>query len=154
MADHTFTAEPGSLEIVTTYVFNAPRERVFEAYTDPDLLSRWWGVEGDELTIEKMDVKPGGSWRFIGGSSDKGNEYRFRGVYHDVVAPERLVATWQYEGMPAVMLQTVTFEEQPGGKTKMTDQMVFQSLSDREAMLTSGMGEGSVPMMDRLAKLI
>ncbi len=153
MADHSFKADPGSLEIVSTYVFDAPRERVFEAFTDPALIPKWWGVSDEELTVEKMEVTPGGSWRFVMKSSD-GSEFQFRGVYHDVVAPEKLITTWQYEGAPSVMLETVTFEEQPEGKTKVTDQLVFQSLADREAMLAGGMDGGSNPMMERLAKLI
>ena len=152
MADHTFKADPGSLEIVTTYVFDVPRARVFEAYTDPALIPKWWGPEGAPLKVEKMEVTPGGSWRFIDGEGSEA--ITFRGIYHTVEAPKKLVATWQYEGAPTVILQTVTFEEQSEGKTKVTDRMVFQSLADREAMLTSGMGEGSVPMMERLAKLL
>lgn len=153
MADHTFKADPGSLEIVSTYVFDAQRERVFEAFNDPALIPKWWGVEDEELTVEKMEVMPGGSWRFVMKSGD-GGKFQFRGVYHDVVAPEKLVTTWQYEGAPSVMLETVTFEDQPDGKTKVTDQLIFQSPADREAMLTGGMDGGSVPMMERLAKLI
>ncbi len=152
MTNHTFTAEPNSLELVSTYVFDAPRDKVFEAYTDPDLIPNWWIGEDSGLKVDKMEVKPGGSWRFVMGEGNQ--KFAFRGVYHDAVAPEKLVATWQYEDAPTVILQTTTFEEQPGGKTKVTDHMVFQSLADREAMLTTGMGEGSVPMMERLAKLI
>lgn len=152
MADHTFTAAPNSLEIVTTYVFDAPRDRVYEAYNDPALIPKWWGPEGEPLKVEKMEVRPGGSWKFINGEGEE--TFEFRGVYHEAKAPERVVATWQYEGAPTVILQTVTFEELPGGKTKVIDQMVFQSLADREAMLSTGMGEGSVPMLDRLAKLL
>jgi uncharacterized protein YndB with AHSA1/START domain len=153
MADHTFTAETNSLEIVSTYVFDASPKQVFEAYTNPDLIPKWWG-EDDKLEVEKMEVKPGGSWRFVMGSDNHGDEYRFRGVYHDVIAPKKLVATWQYEDMPIVILQTTTFDEQHGGKTKVIDQMVFQSVEDRQMMLDTGMNEGSIPMMERLAKLI
>jgi len=150
MAEHEFTAEPDSLEIVTTYIFDAPRQQVFDAYTDPELVPKWW-VPGAPLTVHEMDVKAGGSWRFVM-SADQ--EYAFRGVYHQVTAPEQLVFTWQYEDAPTVILQTVTFEETSDGKTRVTDQGVFQSLKDRESMLTSGMGEGSVPMFDALAKLL
>lgn len=108
MANHTFTADPDSLEIITTYVFDAPRERVFEAYADPSLIPKWWG-EDNGLKVEKMEVKPGGSWRFVMGGGDQ--EFAFRGVYHDVIAPKKLVATWQYEDAPTTILQTVTFEE-------------------------------------------
>jgi uncharacterized protein YndB with AHSA1/START domain len=152
MAENKFTAEPGSLEIVTTYTFDAPRERVFEAYNDPELTGQWWVPAGSGLTVDKSDVKTGGSWRYVMGGGDQ--TFSFRGVYHRVTAPEQLVFTWQYEDAPTVILQTVTFEETPDGKTKVTDQGVFQSVEDRDGMLQSGMGEGSVPMFDRLAKLL
>src|SRR6266702_2140767 len=130
MASHTFTAKPDSLEIVTTYIFDVPRERVFQAYTDPNLIPKWWGPEGIELRVETMNAQPGGSWRFIMGGDDK--EFSFRGVYHEAKAPELVVATWQFEEAPTVMLQTTMFEELPDGKTKVTDQSVFQSLEDRQ----------------------
>lgn len=151
MADHTFTADPGSLAIVTTYVFDKSREEVFKAYNDPDLIPKWWIEEGADLKVEKMDVKPGGSWRFLMGG---GQGPAFRGVYHEVTSPEKVITTWQFEGAPTVILETVTFEESEDGKTKVTDQMVFQSVKDRQMMLDTGMSEGSVPMMDRLAKLL
>ncbi len=151
MTERTFTAEPGSLEIVSTYVFDAPRSRVFEAYTDRALIADWWGPEGAPLTVDKMDVEAGGSWRFV---MDVGQELVFRGVYHGITASEKLVFTWQFEGAATVILQTVTFEETPDGKTKVIDQGVFQSVTDRDSMLEMGMGEGSVPAFDRLAKLL
>jgi uncharacterized protein YndB with AHSA1/START domain len=152
MTNHTFTADPNSQEIVTTYVFDAPRKQVFEAYTNPDLISKWWGPASMETKVETMEVKPGGSWQFVMSSQE--GEFRFQGVYHGVTIPEKLIATWQVQGMPTVILQTVTFEEQPDGKTKVTDQMVFPSVADRDAMLAGGMDGGSVDSLERLAKLI
>jgi uncharacterized protein YndB with AHSA1/START domain len=152
MSEPTFTAEPGTFEIVSTYVFDAPRERVFEAYNDPKLTPDWWGPEGSKLTVEKLEVTAGGSWRFVLGEGDQ--TFNFSGVYHRVTAPEQLVFTWQYEGAPTVILQTVNFEETPDGKTKVTDQGVFQSVEDRDGMLEMGMSDGSVPSLARLAKLL
>ncbi|SDH50051.1 Uncharacterized conserved protein YndB, AHSA1/START domain [Actinokineospora alba] len=151
MAERAFTAEPGSTEIKTTYVFDAPRERVFEAYNDPKLTAEWWGPAGHPLTVDKLEAETGGSWRFV---VDLGDDFCFRGVYHEVTANEQLVFTWQYEGAPIVILQTVTFEELPDGKTKVTDQGIFQSVEARDAMVGNGMGEGSMPAFDRLAKLL
>jgi uncharacterized protein YndB with AHSA1/START domain len=87
-------------------------------------------------------------------SSNLDQPFAFNDVYHRVTAPEELVFTWQFEGAPTVILQTVTFEETPDGKIKVTDQGVFQSVKDRDTMLEMGMGEGSVPSFDRLAKLL
>lgn len=150
MTERSFTAEPDRLDIVSTYVFDASPSRVYEAYTDPELIPNWWGPEGAPLAVDKMDVEAGGSWRFV---MDVGQELVFTGVYHEA-APERLVFTWQFGGAPTVLLQTVTFEETPDGKTKVTDQGVFQSVKARDDMLEMGMGEGSIPSFDRLAKLL
>jgi uncharacterized protein YndB with AHSA1/START domain len=151
MTAGTFTAEPGSSQIVSTYVFDAPRERVFEAYTDPKLTAQWWGPAGTPLSVDELDVRTGGSWRFV---MDLGQPFPFRGVYHKVTAPEQLVFTWQYEDAPVVILQTVTFEETADGKTKVTDVGVFESAEARDGMLANGMDGGSLPLFERLAKLL
>lgn len=149
MATMNLIAEPGKQEIVITRVFDAPRELVFKASTDPKLISQWWGPRGFTTTVDKMDVRPGGIWRYVHRAPD-GNEYAFHGVYHEIVPPERLVYTFEFEGMPGhVLLETVTFEELDG-KTKMTDQSVFQTVEDRDGMLNSGMEEGAAESMDRL----
>jgi uncharacterized protein YndB with AHSA1/START domain len=95
----------------------------------------------------------GGNWRYVQRDAD-GNAYAFRGVYHQVLSPERLVCTFEFEGMPGhVLLETVTFEEQDG-KTKLTDQAVFQTLEDRDGMLRTGMEQGAAESMDRFAELL
>jgi len=100
-----------------------------------------------------MDLKPGGVWRFVQRDSS-GEEYAFNGVYREIVSPERLVYTFEFEGMPGhVMLETVTFEEYDG-KTKFTDKSVFRTVEDRDGMLESGMEEGATETMDRLAELL
>jgi uncharacterized protein YndB with AHSA1/START domain len=152
MSEHSFTAEPGSAQFETTFVFDAPREKVFAAYNDPELTPQWWGPAGSELTIDKQEATTGGSWRFA--MDIQGQEFGFRGVYHEVTAPERIVLTWQFEAAPVVILQTVTFEDAGDGKTKVTDQSAFQSVEARDGMMQQGMGEGAVPQYERLAKLL
>ena len=148
-----FTAEPGKQTIVITRLFDAPRRNVFQAYTDPNLLPYWWGPEGLATTVDRMEVRPGGGWRFVQRAAD-GSEHAFHGVYHDVVAPQRLVYTFEFEGAPDhVLLETVTFEEQDG-QTRETDQLVFQSVEDRDAMLQSGMQAGATETMERFAELL
>ena len=93
------SAEPGGREIVIISVFDAPREHVFRAYTDPNLIPQWWGLEEHTTTVDTMDVRPGGVWRLVSRDSN-GNEFAFKGVYHSVVPPERLVRTSEFEGMP------------------------------------------------------
>lgn len=151
MAEHSFTAKPDALDIITTYVFDASPEKVFAAYVNPELISQWWGPENQQTTVEEMDPTIGGSWRFTVSGSE--GQFKFRGVYHDIQAPEKLVATWQFVGVPRVILQTITFAA-TDGKTMVTDQMVFQSVADRDAMLQSCMDGGSVHMLERLAQLV
>lgn len=153
MSKMKLIAEPGKQEITMSRSFDAPRELVYKAYTDPELLPQWWGPEGVTTVVDKMEVKPGGTWRYVQ-RDNEGNEYGFRGVYHTTIAPERLVYTFEFEGMPGhVLLETITFEEQDG-KTIMTDSSVFQSVADRDGMLSSGMEEGATQSMERFAKLL
>src|SRR5205823_9575981 len=133
--------------------FDAPRELVFKAHTDPQIIPQWWGPRSLTTTVEALEVRPGGLWRFVHHDA-AGNEYAFHGVYHAVAPPERLVYTFEFEGAPGhVVLETVTFEDVQG-KTKLTDVSVFQTVEDRDGMLRSGMEEGATESMDRLAELL
>lgn len=146
-------AERGKQEVIITRIFDAPRALVFRAYTDRNLIPQWWGPKRLTTTIDKMDVKPGGQWRFIHRDA-AGNEYAFHGVYHEVRSPERIVNTFEFEGMPGhVSLETCILED-IGGKTKMTGRSVYQTVEDRDGMLASGMEEGVFETMDRLAELL
>ncbi|MBA3413754.1 MAG: SRPBCC family protein [Chloroflexia bacterium] len=154
MSKLTLTAEPGSHEIVMIRIFDAPRDLVFKTYTDPAAIALWWGPEGVTTVVDTMEARKGGIWRYIHRDAN-GAEYAFNGVYHEVVAPERLVSTFEFEPMPGhVLLETVTFEEQPDGTTKLTDSSVFQSVADRDGMLAMGMEAGAAESMDRLAALL
>jgi uncharacterized protein YndB with AHSA1/START domain len=136
-----------------TRVFEAPRELVFRAYTDPALIPKWWGPRGSQTRVDKMEVRASGVWRFVQHGPD-GKEYAFNGVFREIVPPERLVQTFEFEGMPGhVLLQTVTFEDQ-GEKTKLTVAALFQSMEDRDGMLKTGMKEGATETLDRLAELL
>jgi uncharacterized protein YndB with AHSA1/START domain len=147
------TAEPGTQTIVMTRVFAAPRALVFKAPTDRDLIPKWWGPRRHKTRVDVMDVRPGGSWRYVSRDAE-GNEFAFHGVYREIVAPERLAYTFEFEGMPGyVSLETVTFEEHDG-KTKLTNTTRFHTVEDRDGMLESGMESGATESMDRLAELL
>ena len=153
MAREDLSIEAAGHEIVLTRVFHAPREQVFAVAQDPSLVSRWWGPRRYSTTVDQMDVRPGGLWRFVHHDAE-GNEFGFKGVYHDIVWPERVVCTFEFEGMPGhVALQTTTFEEH-NGKTIMREKSVFQSVADREGMLQSGMAEGAAETLDRFEELL
>jgi uncharacterized protein YndB with AHSA1/START domain len=148
-----YVIEPGKPEIVSTVILDAPRELVFKAYTDPALFAQWWGPRRYENRIEKFDSRPGGSWRVVQVGAD-GAEHGFHGVNHDVKAPERICQTFEYEGVPGhVALQTATFEAL-GNKTRVVAQIVFQSVMDRDGMVSSGMRDGADESMERLAELL
>ena len=153
MAHITITAEQSKQEIIVSRVLDAPRNLVFNVYTDPRHIPNWWGPKHLTTRVDKLEPVPGGSWRFVQNDS-AGNEYAFHGVYHDVVPPERIVATFEFEGMPGrVLLTTTTFGER-GGKTELIEQSVFQSVADRDGMLHAGMEIGATESTERLEALL
>ena len=149
-------AEPGKQEFFIIREFNAPRELVFKAFTDPELYVQWIGPRELETHLETFESKNGGSWRYIQ-KDPEGNEFAFHGVNHEVTAPERIIGTFEFEGLPEkghVILQTAKFEALPGDRTKLTSQSVFQSVEDRDGMLMSGMEEGVNDSYNRLDELL
>jgi uncharacterized protein YndB with AHSA1/START domain len=144
---------PSEREIVLTRVFDAPRHLVFKALTSCDHLKHWWGPRRMTISSCRMDFRPGGSYRIAHRDTD-GTEYGFRGEYREIVPPERIVQTFEFEGMPGhVSVETLTLVEQ-GGKTTYTSTSVFDSVEDRDGMLQSGMEEGAAETLDRLAEYL
>lgn len=144
---------PSERVIHVERVFDAPRERVFAAYTDPRLIPEWWGPHGTTTVVEEMDVRAGGKWRFVGQDS-AGGEAAFRGVYREVTAPERIVQTFEWEGMPGyVSVDTATFEDL-GDRTRVVTTSVFHTPEERDGMLESGMERGMNETFDRLDALL
>lgn len=153
MSDLKVVAEPGRQDIVVTRTFDAPRDAVFAAMTEPDSIARWWGLDDTDTRVEAADARPGGRWRYVESGPD-GAEYGFHGVFHDVVAPERFVQTFEFEGMPGhVSMDTYTLEEKDG-RTLYTSVTVFQSVEDRDGMVASGMEFGLKQSLDSLEKLV
>ena len=149
----TLLAEPARQDISITRLFDARRESIFRALTDPAPNPRWCGgPETPNTVVDHMDVRGGGSWRWYFVDA-QGGKVGLHGVYHEVVVPERLVYTFEFEGVPGhVLLRTVTLEERQG-KTQLTEQSVFQSVENRNGMLQSGIQEGTVASWDRLELL-
>jgi uncharacterized protein YndB with AHSA1/START domain len=149
----TLVAEPGKHDIIMTREFNAPRELVYRTFTDPVLVPRWWGPSELVTVVDKMDVRMGGLWRYIQHDAD-GNEYTFRGVYHEILSPERLVFTFEWEGLPGhVMLESVSFAERDG-RTLLTDVTICQTVEDRDRLLQEGMEIGTTESWDRFEVLL
>jgi uncharacterized protein YndB with AHSA1/START domain len=149
-------AEPGKQEIFIIRELDAPRELVFKAFIDPALYSHWLGPRRLTTKFEKLEQKNGGSYRFIN-EDEKGNKFAFHGVYHEFLEPERIIGTFEYEGLPEkghVSLEITKFEELPDRRTKLTTQEVFMSVADRDGMIQSGMEEGVNDSYDRLEELL
>lgn len=149
-------AEPGKQELFITREFEAPRELVFKAHNDPDMLKQWLGPRDLTTEIEKFDGRSGGSYRFINCRPATGHKFSFNGVIHEVAAPERIIRTFEFEGLPErghVSLETATFEALPKGRTKLTIHSVFKSVADRDGMIMSGMEGGLNDSHERLDEL-
>jgi uncharacterized protein YndB with AHSA1/START domain len=152
-AGTTRVTTPSDREIVSERVFDAPRDRVFAAYTDPELIPQWWGPRGTTTIVDQMDVRAGGAWRFLN-RDPGGGETGFRGTYREVTPPERIVQTFEWEGMPGhVIVDTATFEDL-GASTRVTVVSLFHTPEERDGMLASGMERGLTETHDRLAELL
>jgi uncharacterized protein YndB with AHSA1/START domain len=131
---------PSDREVRIERVFNAPRERVWRAFTDPKLLSQWWG-RGNKLVIERMEVERGGHWRYV--EHTPGGPQGFEGRYREVTPPHRLVQTFEWDGMPGhVAINDATFEDLGDGRTKVVTKCLFHTTSERDSMVKSGMEAG------------
>jgi uncharacterized protein YndB with AHSA1/START domain len=152
----------GSTETTTVYtegpdlvmerIFDAPRDLVWQVITDPDRINNWWGPHGYTTTVEEMDVRPGGRWRFIQHTTG-GEDVPFKGEYLEVVPPERMVQTFIVDVEPfssEAAISTVTLEDL-GGKTKVTSRDRFSSVDSLEGALSTGMTGGALQAWDRLA---
>jgi uncharacterized protein YndB with AHSA1/START domain len=150
----TIYSEDGDL--VYQRVFDAPRELVWKANTDRDLIPRWWGPHRHSTRVEEMDVRPGGTWRFV--SVDKeGTEFAFYGEYLEVVAPEKIKWTFMFdvEGVgPQGGPETLTLEDLGDGRTKMRAVGHMGSEEVIEAALSTGMTAGAIETWDRLEALL
>jgi uncharacterized protein YndB with AHSA1/START domain len=132
---------PTDREVHIERIFNAPRDRVWKAMTDPDLVAQWWG-RGNKVVIEKFEPKRGGHWRFVE-HSDHG-EHGFEGRFREVTPPERIVQTFEWDGMPGhVAVETMTLEDLGDGRTRLRTSSLFHTTEERDGMLNSGM-EGGV----------
>jgi uncharacterized protein YndB with AHSA1/START domain len=143
---------PSDREIVMTRVFDAPRELVWEAHTSCEHMSHWWGPRRYEFASCEMDFRPGGTWRIVHKPPEGVSEENqgFRGEFREIVPPERIVWTFEWEGMPGhISVDTLTLEEHDG-KTTITARSVFDSVEDRDGMLQSGMESGAAETYDRL----
>ncbi len=149
----TVFTTPSDCEIAMTRTFEAPRHLVFEAWTNPKHLQRWMlGPDGWSMPVCEIDLRPGGSWHFVWRRTD-GTEMSMRGVYTEVVPPERLVSTESWGGPWPETLNTVSLEERDG-RTIVTQTVRYPSKEARDAATKTGMKDGVVATFERLAEYI
>jgi len=131
---------PADREVRIERIFDAPRDKVWRAVTDPTLVAKWWG-RGNRLDIERMEVKRGGHWRFV--EHAHGETHGFEGRYREVVPPSRIERTFEWDGMPGhVAVETMTLEDLGDGRTRLVSLSLFHTTEDRDGMLQSGMESG------------
>jgi len=153
MTTTRLVAEPGSPLASVEREVNAPRDLVFRAWTDPELLAQWLGPRRLTMRVETYEARHGGAWRYVHVDTD-GTEYGFRGVFHGTPSPDLTIQTFEFEGAPGhVSLDKLVLEERDG-RTIVHTHSVYQSLEARNAMVESGMAEGMNAGYDRLEQLL
>ena len=155
MSNDNSTQTPAKQDLVITHIFDAPVERVWNAWKDAEQIKRWWGPDGFTTTTHEMDVRAGGVWRFIMHGPD-GTDYPNKIVYEEIVEPERLVYTHgdDSEGKGREFQTTVTFEEQQG-KTLLTMRAFFATAAERDRVVEEvGAIEGAKQTLGRLAEYL
>jgi uncharacterized protein YndB with AHSA1/START domain len=153
VAGKSLVTTPTEREIHIERVLDAPRDRVFAAYTDPELIPQWWGPRRTTTVVEELDARTGGGWRFLMRDED-GSEIVFRGIFREVTAPERIVQTFEWDGMPGyVSVETANFEDL-GDRTRIVSTSIFHTPEERDGMLESGMETGMNETFARLDELL
>lgn len=147
---------PGDRQIVMTRVFDAPRQLVFDAHTKPELVKRWLlGPPGWSMPVCAIDLRVGGKYRYVWRHDRDGTEMGMGGVYREIVAPERIVHTEKFDEpwYPGEAVNTLVLVER-GGRTTLTQTMLYESREARDAAIKSNMEKGVAASYDRLAELL
>jgi uncharacterized protein YndB with AHSA1/START domain len=143
---------PSEREIVMTRVFDAPRRMVFDAFSKPELLKRWFGPRGWSLVVCEVDLRVGGGFRFVLRGPD-GKDMGMRGVYRELAPPDRSVHVESFDDYPGESLVTSVFVEE-AGRTTLTVTIEYASREVRDAVIQSGMEHGAAESYDKLAELL
>jgi uncharacterized protein YndB with AHSA1/START domain len=143
---------PSDREVRLTRVFDAPRQLVWQAFTKPELMKRWFGPRGWSMVECTIDLRVGGGWRFVLQGPD-GRKMGMRGAYREIKAPERSVHVETYDDYPGESIVTAVFTEK-GGKTTLEATVEYPSKEVRDAVIQSGMEHGAAESYDKLAELL
>lgn len=151
MSKTQFEVDKDKLEVRITRVFDAPPERLWRAYTDPEEIAQWW----NNTTIDTHDFRVGGKWRFVDHGKNNDEEHAFRGEFKEIDEPHKIVRTFEYEPWAGhILVETVVFTPHGNGQTLVATVSKYDNLQDLEGMVQSGMEKGATAGMDRIAKLV
>jgi len=153
IAESLKVTTPSDREVVLTRIFNAPRHLVFEAFTKPELLKRWFGPHGWSLPVCEVDFRVGGGFRFIMRGPD-GTEMGMRGTYKEIAPPNQSVHMESFDDFPGSESQVTTVFTEKDGKTTMIATVLYPSKEVRDAVIQSGMEHGAAETYDRLAEML
>ncbi|XVV02912.1 SRPBCC family protein [Actinosynnema sp. CA-248983] len=149
----TISANPDLPTIEIVREFDAPPAAVFRAHVEPELVKKWLGPRRLEMEVVAWDARTGGEYRYV--HRDEQGEYRFYGSFHEIRPAERIVQTFTWEGYPdGVALETVTFEDLGGGRTRLRGVSVFESKEARDMAVSSGMDTGVIEGYEQLDELL
>ena len=154
MTKATVTAKPGEPFVTIERDFDAPRDKVFKAFTTKELVEKWWVGPGYKVTIEKLEARDGGAWKFTQ-IDQEGREFKFHGSFH-TVSPGLTIQTFEFDGLPEpghVSLDKMYLTEK-GGKTHMRIESMFMSVADRGGMIASGMEDGMQNTYNQLDEVL
>ena len=152
-AGKTVVNKQGDRQIHIVREFDAPRDRVFEAFTRAELIEQWWGPRGTTMKVDRLEAHTGGDWRFVIHSED-GTETGFRGTFREVTPPERVVWTFEWDGMPGYVSVDSSEFEDLGDRTRVTTISSFLFEDERDGMIASGMESGLSESYERLDELL
>lgn len=151
MGNTKFEVDKDKLEVRITRSFKATPERLWQAFTDPKEIAAWWR----NTTIDKQDFQVGGSWRYIDHGKKGDESHAFRGEFKEIDEPNKIVRTFEYEPWAGhIMTESITFEAQPDGTTKMVNISKYANIDDLNGMVESGMEKGASAGLDRLADIV
>ncbi len=151
-AGTSIVTTPGERDVRIERVFNAPREVVWRAMTEPKLVAQWWG-RGNRLDVERLEVTRGGHWRYV--EHHEGGSDGFEGRFAEVVRPERMTQTFEWDGMPGhPCLNTAVLEDLGDGRTRFVESSLFYTKEERDGMIRSGMEQGMNQSFAHLDKLL
>jgi uncharacterized protein YndB with AHSA1/START domain len=156
MSKASFSVDREKLEVTASRVFDAPTELVWKVFTDPKHIPEWWGPRFLKTTVDRMDFRVGGNWRFVHEDFEQTKrKYGFNGEYREIEVGKRIVSTFVFEDFPqSVVIETSVFESISGGRTKITQVSRFPSVEALDGMVSTGMEMGHTQSYDRLEELL